>query len=99
MFVLDVMSHFGQKRNSKNFARVALEKNKEENLVKIKGKLYLSCLCGKHPKNSTCEVYLRNHGKWTEEMKLKKDEELIKWLRKNGYPIFSKTLKNLIKLK
>lgn len=38
----------------------------EENTTKISETLYLTCLCGKHPEDSDCEVYLRNRGTWKE---------------------------------
>lgn len=37
-----------------------------KNTVTVKGGLYLSCLCLEHPKDSTCQVYLRDIGKWEE---------------------------------
>lgn len=38
---------------------------KEENTHKFGNGLALSCLCGKHKKDSDCEVYLRNTGTFT----------------------------------
>ncbi len=70
---------------------------KEENTCKV-GKLFLSCLCGKHKKDSTCEVYLRNHGKWTKEIQDMKTDELVKWLKKEKLPNLAKALSKVDKL-
>lgn len=53
-----------------------------ENSIEIKDGLFLCCLCGKHKKDSTCEVYLRTIGKWDEEKESEKSmKEILKWLR------------------
>jgi hypothetical protein len=53
-----------------------------ENSVKVKGNLYLCCTCGKHRKDSKCEVYLRKIGKWDQEVEAEKLlKEIIEWMR------------------
>lgn len=54
------------------------------NTVQVSKKLSLSCLCLEHDKKSTCEVYLRQIGRWTDEIENEKVEELTKWLKKEG---------------
>jgi hypothetical protein len=68
---------------------------KYKNSVELPGGLVLNCLCAEHKKDSTCEVYLRQEGKWkepTEEenRKLLEDikKELEKQLRVVPYPVY-----------
>jgi len=41
-----------------------------ENTTKISDTFDLSCTCGIHKPNSTCEVFLRNNGRWNEILKV-----------------------------
>lgn len=45
-----------------------MKNKKEENSTPMHDGLFLSCLCGNHKKDSKCEVYLRNNGKWVEHV-------------------------------
>lgn len=67
---------------------------KEENTTKI-GKFCLSCLCGKHSKESNCEVYLRNHGRWTKKIEDKRLKEMYNWLKENEPELYKRVLKKL----
>ena len=69
------------------------QRKMKENSTKITAKLSLSCLCGKHKKDSNCEVYLRNQGRWTKEMEEDRFSEMYKWLKREEPELYKKVLK------
>ena len=69
------------------------------NTFKLNKKLALSCLCLDHKRNSTCEVYLRNNGKWTKEIEDMKTTELAKWLKEQKLPSLAKALLKINKIR
>ena len=69
---------------------------KEENIVRV-GKMYLSCLCGKHKSTSNCEVYLRNKGRWTKKMEENQLKELEEYIKKEHPDLYENCIKKKTK--